>query len=83
VYHVTNNPPKQPGVCDADGTALVQREDDKPETVRKRIEEYLKNTAPLIDYYRERHLLVEIDGTQSIEAVSEQILNAIRKVKIS
>lgn len=83
VYHVTNNPPKQPGVCDADGTPLIQREDDKPETVRKRIEEYLKNTAPLIDYYRERQLLVEIDGTQSIEVVSQQILDAIRKVKTS
>ena len=80
VYHQMYNPPRQAGVCDLDGSALYQREDDKPETVKRRIEVYLEQTSPLIEYYREKGLLVELDGTQPIENVTELLLAEIRKV---
>ncbi len=82
VYHEKYNPPKVAGRCDVDGSELYQREDDKPETVRNRIRVYMEQTAPLIAYYRERGLLVEVDGTQPIEVVSEQLLAAITKVHV-
>ena len=77
VYHEKYNPPKTPGVCDVDGTKLIQRDDDKPETVERRIRVYMEQTAPLIDYYREQGLLIEVDGTKTIEEVSKEILDAI------
>jgi adenylate kinase len=79
VYHEKYNPPKQPGVCDIDGSELYQREDDKAETVQNRIRVYMEQTSPLIEYYRKEGLLVEIDGTQNIEQVSEDLLAAIKK----
>lgn len=79
VYHAVNNPPKSPGVCDVDNTALVQREDDQPATVERRIRVYMEQTAPLIDYYQKRGLLAEVDGQSSIEEVSRQMLAAVRK----
>jgi adenylate kinase len=81
VYHVKYNPPKVPGRCDVDGSPLFQREDDKPETVKNRIKVYLQQTTPLIDYYRKQGLLVEVDGTKSIEEVGKDLLAAIEKVK--
>ncbi|MDX9865168.1 MAG: adenylate kinase [Anaerolineaceae bacterium] len=81
VYHVKYNPPKIAGRCDVDGSPLFQREDDKPETVKNRIKVYFQQTAPLIDYYKEQGLLVEIDGTQSIEEVGADLLAAIEQVK--
>ncbi len=81
VYHEIYNPPRTPGVCDLDGTRLIQREDDKAETVARRINVYMEQTAPLIDYYRRKALLVEVDGTKSIEEVSKEILKAIKKGK--
>jgi adenylate kinase len=80
VYHAQFNPPKVTGVCDVDGSELYQRDDDKPATVENRIRVYMDQTAPLIDYYRTRGLLLEIDGTQEIEKVSQQILSFIKKV---
>jgi adenylate kinase len=80
VYHVKYNPPKIAGRCDVDGSSLFQREDDKPETVKNRIKVYLEQTTPLIDYYKEQGLLVEVDGTQSIEEVGKDLLAAIEKV---
>jgi adenylate kinase len=77
VFHEKFNPPKDPGRCDFDGSELYQRDDDKPKTVERRIRVYLDQTAPLIDYYQKRSLLMEIDGTQSIEQVSEQLLQAV------
>ena len=77
IFHKKFNPPKVPGVCDYDGSALYQREDDKPEVVRNRIRVYLKQTMPLVAYYRERGLLVEIDGTQPIEKVTEALWAAL------
>jgi len=77
VFHEKNNPPRVPGKCDYDGSELYQRDDDKPETVKRRIQVYLDQTAPLIDYYQKRGLLMEIDGTKPIEQVSEQLLQAV------
>ena len=79
VFHEKYNPPAVPGVCDYDGSELYQREDDKPETVKNRIAVYQQQTAPLITYYREKGLLVEIDGTKPIETVSAELLHAIDK----
>ena len=81
VYHVKYNPPKVAGRCDVDGSPLYQREDDKPETVKNRIKVYLQQTTPLIDYYKEQGLLVEIDGTKSIEEVGKDLLAVIEKVQ--
>lgn len=81
VYHAKYNPPKVPGRCDVDGSPLYQREDDKPETVKNRIKVYLQQTTPLIDYYRKQGLLVEVDGTKSIEEVGQDLLAAIGKVQ--
>lgn len=78
VYHEKFNPPKTAGKCDADGAALIQRDDDKPATVKNRISVYVQQTAPLIAYYREKGLLAEVDGTQSIDAVSTLMLKAVR-----
>lgn len=80
VYHSVFNPPKQAGVCDADGAALYQREDDKPETVKNRIRVYESQTAPLIEYYQKRNLLAEVDGTLPIEHVTQSLLEVIKKV---
>src|SRR5258708_5537278 len=66
-YHTVKNPPKLHGVCDRCGTALVQREDDKEETVRARLLVYHKNTEELIPYYRQKALLKEVQGDGEIE----------------
>jgi adenylate kinase len=79
VYHAQHNPPKVKWIDDLDGSPLYQREDDKPETVRHRIEVYTEQTAPLIDHYRQKGLLVEVDGTQAIEAVTEDLMKAVEE----
>jgi len=79
VYHQKYNPPKVAGKCDLDGSELYQREDDTPATVENRIRVYMAQTSPLIDYYRQRGLLVEIDGTRPIDEVSADLLTAIEK----
>lgn len=81
VYHEKYNPPKTPGICDVDGTKLIQRDDDKAETVERRIRVYAEQTTPLIEYYRQKDLLVEVDGKKSIDEVSKEILTAIKKDK--
>jgi adenylate kinase len=77
VYHLKYNPPKVAGICDIDGSELYQREDDKSETVLKRIEVYLSQTTPLIVYYKEQGKLLEVDGTQDIAKVSDELLKAL------
>jgi adenylate kinase len=79
VYHDKFNLPQKPGVCDIDGSELYQRDDDKAETVTHRIEVYLNQTTPLIAYYKERGVLVEINGFAPIEEVSKQLLSALSK----
>lgn len=76
IYHRQFNPPREPGRCDIDGSELYQREDDQEETVRNRIKVYLKQTAPLIEHYRERGLLVEVDGDQTVAAVTAELVAA-------
>jgi adenylate kinase len=80
VYHEKYNPPTVKWIDDIDGSQLYQREDDKPATVKHRIEVYNEQTAPLIAYYREKDILVEIDGTQSIEDVFADIITAVKAV---
>ncbi len=79
VFHEKHNPPQRTGVCDFDGSQLYQRDDDRAETVKRRIQVYFTQTAPLIAYYRERGLLSEIDGTQPIEKVTADLLAVLRK----
>ena len=69
VYHVAQNPPNRDGYCDRDDAGLVQREDDKPETVRKRLHEYAAKTETLRRFYESRHLLTSIDGVGSPEGI--------------
>lgn len=76
-YHVRFNLPQKPGVCDKDSGELYQRDDDRPETVRKRLEVYWRQTSPLIDYYNQRGLLVEIDGDQAIDEVWADLRAAV------
>jgi adenylate kinase len=77
VFHELFNPPKEPGRCDLCGSELYQREDDKVETVTQRIRVYKEQTQPLIDYYKERGVLIEVDGSQSIDQVSVDLIAAL------
>lgn len=79
IFHNIYNPPKETGICDFDSSPLYQREDDKPETVKKRIVVYNEQTAPLIEHFRQIGVLVEVDGTETIEQVSEQISLMLEK----
>lgn len=78
VYHIMFSPPQQPGICDLDGSALYQRDDDTEETQKRRIEVYFEQTAPLLDYYRDKGLLSQIDGEQSIDMVQQDLMKAIK-----
>lgn len=73
IYHTMFNPPRQAGICDLDGAELYQRPDDSPETVANRIKVYFEQTAPLIEYYREKGVLAEIAGDQDIKVVNHAI----------
>jgi adenylate kinase len=73
VYHVDFNPPEQEGVCDIDGSELVIRDDDAPETIRNRLVQYHEKTAPLIDFYESKALLDRVDGSRSPDEVAESI----------
>jgi adenylate kinase len=79
IYHKEFKPPKEEGICDIDGSELYQRDDDRADTVRNRIRIYFEQTSPLSQHYRDHGLLVEIDGEQSIEGVTEAMLLAIRQ----
>lgn len=79
IFNAKSNPPKVAGTCDYDGSDLYQRDDDKAETVIHRIQVYLDQTSPLIDYYRDSGKLIEIDGMQSIEQVTQDLLVALKK----
>jgi adenylate kinase len=73
VYHVEFDPPKHEGVCDQDGSRLIQRDDDKPETVRNRLSVYHDQTEPVIDWYDEKNLLMRFDGGRSPDEVHDLI----------
>lgn len=72
-YHLVFNPPKQEGVCDLDGGKLYQREDDNPETVANRLEVNMKQTQPMLDFYKEQDILVNVDGSKHIDDVFAEI----------
>ena len=76
-YHVEYNPPKVQDVCDACGKELVLRDDDKPETVKKRLDVYHAQTQPLIDYYQKAGVMKEVDGTQDIDVVFQDIVRIL------
>ena len=78
VYHEKFNPPKAAGKCDVDGSELYQREDDKAETVKNRIRVYFEQTTPLIEYYRRKGVLAEIDGAKPIDDVTKELLTSVR-----
>jgi adenylate kinase len=77
VYHQRNSPPATAGRCDQCGGELYQRSDDQPETIRRRLTVYFRDTAPLVEYYRQRGKLIEVDGEQGIEAVGRALLSAL------
>ncbi len=79
IYHKKYHPPKKPGICDICGGPLYQREDDRPEVIERRLEVYHQQTAPLIDYYRRRGLLVEIDASKGIDEVIKACMQVLRK----
>ncbi len=74
VYHQRLQRPRQEGRCDRCGSTLYQRDDDRPEPVRQRLEVYWRQTAPLIDYYRAAGKLLEVDGNKPVDEVSEELL---------
>lgn len=76
-YHIVNLPPKKEGVCDKCGKELVLREDDKPETVEKRLDVYHEQTQPLIDYYQNKNILKKVDGTQDMQVVFNAIVEIL------
>ena len=76
-YHVEFIPPKQEGICDHCGSALVQREDDKPETVKNRLRVYHEQTQPLIEYYEKAGVLATVDGTKNMNDVFADIVKIL------
>ena len=79
IYHQQFNMPKKPGICDYDGSELYHRDDDTVETVAIRIRVYLEQTMPLVEYYRKRGKLIEINGAQAVEQVTKDLLTALKK----
>ena len=82
VYHLEFDPPKNEGICDQDGSRLVQRDDDRPETVRKRLSVYHEQTEPLIEWYERRSVLRRFDGTRTPEEVHDRIRATLATVRL-
>lgn len=78
-YHLVHIPTKVEGICDVCGSELVLRDDDKPETVLKRLNVYHEQTQPLIDYYKDKGILVEVDGTKDMAVVFDAIVEVLEK----
>lgn len=76
-YHIVHIPPKKEGICDKCGSELILRDDDKPETVQNRLKVYHEQTQPLIDFYNAKGVLKEVDGTQDMNAVFEDIVKIL------
>lgn len=79
MYNLKTRPPEQKGVCDECGTTLVQREDDNPKSIHERLLHYHQDTKPLIDYYRKKGLLVEVNGMQPVRNVFASILHKLQQ----
>jgi adenylate kinase len=82
VYHVEFNPPGQEGACDVDGSELIQRDDDKPDVIRHRLEQYHAKTEPLVGYYDRQSLLRRIDGSGSPEEVADSVNRTLATLKL-
>jgi adenylate kinase len=82
VFHVQFDPPKEPGVCDIDGSRLLVRDDDQPDVIRHRLEEYREKTEPLIDYYDSKGLLRRVDGSASPDEVGDRIRALLATLRI-
>jgi adenylate kinase len=78
VYHVKYNPPKVEGMCDLCGGSLVQRDDDKEEVVKKRLEVYRKQTQPLIEFYQDRGIIYKLDAGKGVEELFEEVKGLVR-----
>jgi adenylate kinase len=81
-YHIDFDPPKSEGICDQDGSRLVQRDDDRPDVVQNRLDIYHEKTAPLIEYYDEQGLMRRIDGTRSPTEVHDHIRAVIATARL-
>jgi adenylate kinase len=82
VFHVEFNPPEHEGACDLDGSNLIVRDDDKPEVIRHRLEQYHAKTEPLVDYYDQRSLLRQIDGAAAPDEVAEEIRRTLATMRL-
>ncbi len=82
VFHVEFNPPEQAGLCDVDGSELIVRDDDKPEVIRHRLEQYHEKTAPLIEHYDSQSLLRQIDGAAAPDAVADEIQRTLATLRL-
>ncbi|HEV7770058.1 MAG TPA: adenylate kinase [Solirubrobacterales bacterium] len=82
VFHVEFNPPEQEGVCDIDGSELIVRDDDKPEVIRHRLDQYHAKTEPLVDYYDRRSVLRHLDGTSTPDQVADEIRRTLATLKL-
>ncbi len=79
-YHIPNIPPKREGICDACGKPLVQRKDDQPETIRKRLKVYEDQTAPLVEFYRKRKMLRVVNGNLEVEPLQEELAQSFQSL---
>lgn len=82
-YHEVTSPPRIAGICDKCGGKLYQRPDDTEKTIRERLKVYLAQTLPLLDYYRKRGRLIEVNGDAEIEEVTERVMKALQKEEIT
>lgn len=78
IYHVTNIPPKKPGICDKCGSKLVKRKDDIPSVIKNRINVYIKDTKPILDFYGKKGIVKNIDGSKELEKVLDDILAVLK-----
>ena len=78
IYHIKNNPPKKDNICDVCGTKLIQRDDDKPEAIKERLNIYRKRTEKVIDFYKNKGKLIRVDAEGSIIDVSNEVLRIIK-----
>jgi len=81
IYHIRNLPPKKEGICDKCGSKLIRREDEKPAVVKKRLEVYKKQTQPLLEFYRKKNLLINMDGDRKVGVVIKELLKIIKNLK--
>ena len=82
VFHIEFDPPKEEGVCDIDGSRLIVRDDDEPEVIRNRLDQYAKKTEPLVSYYEEAGLLRRVDGEMTPDEVGERIRALLSTLKL-